>query len=364
MVPVHPDDSELLGFQVQGLFYFDKTLPMGLSYSCALFERISTAIQWIAENKLNLRNCAHILDDFFFVETDYNQCLTGLHIFLDWAKYCGIPINPSKTVLPCTTITFVGIELDSVAMEMRLPEDKIIKIRTLLNHYQRRKKLTLQELQSLIGLLNFACAVIRPGRAFLRRLIDLTVGLKKSFHKRRLTLEARADLTAWSSFMNKFNGKSLFLEDRWYTSDFLELYTDASNLGFGGFLANQWFSVPWPEAFIHYHLTIKEFFPIVLLVELFSSSLANKCIMFYCDNEAVVAVINQQTSKNVCIMKLVRRLVVVTMAHNILFRAQHIPGIHNDKADALSRLQVKAFLRTCPSSIDNRVAIPEHMLTI
>ena len=41
----------------------------------------------------------------------------------------------------------------------------------------RRRKVTLVELQSLLGLLNFACKVIRPGRAFLRRLINLTCGL-------------------------------------------------------------------------------------------------------------------------------------------------------------------------------------------
>lgn len=31
-------------------------------------------------------------------------------------------------------------------------------------------KLTLKQLQSLIGLLNYACNVVLPGRAFLRRL--------------------------------------------------------------------------------------------------------------------------------------------------------------------------------------------------
>ena len=104
------------------------------------------------------------------------------------------------------TITFVGIEIDSILMEKRLPLDKLDKLRKLLNSFCRKKKATLQELQSLIGLLNFACLVVTPGRAFLRRLIDLTIGLKASHHRRRLNKEARADLKAWSVFVKHFNG--------------------------------------------------------------------------------------------------------------------------------------------------------------
>ena len=33
----------------------------------------------------------------------------------------------------------------------------------LLKQFSRRKKFTLKEIQSLVGLLNFACSVIRPG---------------------------------------------------------------------------------------------------------------------------------------------------------------------------------------------------------
>ena len=49
-VSIHPNDFELLGFQIAGSFYYDKTLPFGLSYACQLFEQLSTALQWILEN--------------------------------------------------------------------------------------------------------------------------------------------------------------------------------------------------------------------------------------------------------------------------------------------------------------------------
>ena len=66
------------------------------------------------------------------------------------------------------------------------------------------------ELQSLIGLLNFACSVIISGRASLRRLIDLTIGVKAAHHRIRLTSQVKEDLRVWLEFLNNFNGKSFF----------------------------------------------------------------------------------------------------------------------------------------------------------
>ena len=64
-------------------------------------------------------------------------------------------------------------------MEARLPEDKLAKARDLLVSFRDRQKVMLRELQALVGFLNFACAVIVPGRPFLRRLIYLTRGVPK-----------------------------------------------------------------------------------------------------------------------------------------------------------------------------------------
>jgi hypothetical protein len=162
------------------------------------------------------------------------------------SKQIGLPIKADKTVFPTTTLTFLGLDLDSELMEIRLPLDKLGKLKDQFNHFKFKKKSTLRELQSLIGLLNFACSVVPPGRAILRRLIDLTIGLSKPHHYRRLNKEARSDIQAWLIFVESFNGKCLFLSDRWGTSEQLNLYTDASNIGFGGLFRKHWFAIKWP----------------------------------------------------------------------------------------------------------------------
>ena len=51
---------------------------------------------------------------------------------MDMCKQLGVPLTPGKTVGPCTTIQFLGITLDTVSMEARLPDDKLDKGRLLI----------------------------------------------------------------------------------------------------------------------------------------------------------------------------------------------------------------------------------------
>ena len=62
-----------------------------------------------------------------------------------------------ETLWPCHhSLSFSGIELDSVLLEARLPSDKLDKCRSLISEFLQRKKVTLKEVQSPTGLLNFA----------------------------------------------------------------------------------------------------------------------------------------------------------------------------------------------------------------
>ena len=81
-------------------------------------------------------------------------------------KNPGVPIAPNKTEGPCTTLEFMGIILDTVRMEARLPVDKVERIQASLALFQTEKSCTLKELQSLIGTLNFTCKVVPPGDPF------------------------------------------------------------------------------------------------------------------------------------------------------------------------------------------------------
>ena len=103
-------------------------------------------------------------------------------------------------------------------------------------------------------------------------------------------------------------------------------------------------------------------FPIVLSVRIWADNLANRCIMFHTDNQALTEVISKKTTKDRELLVLVRALVLSCLRHNILLRAILLPGILNTKADALSRLQVDKFKSLDQDADQKPTIVPPHLL--
>ena len=363
IIPIQPSDYPLLGVKWNGLYYYDRCMPMGCSSSCKMFETFSSALEWLAKTKLQISSILHLLDDFLIVAPTAELCNKQLKLFLDVCQYLGVPMAPEKTVGPLPILSFAGIELDTQLQLARLPKEKLDKCTDLISNLVRRKKVTLVELQSMIGLLNFACSVIIPGRAFLWRLIDLTIGVKAAHHQIRLTSQVKEDLRVWLEFLNNFNGKSFFLDDEWLNSHKLDLYTDAAgSLGFGAIFGNHWCFGQWPSKWQGRNIAFLEFYPIILSLYLWGEEMHNNCILFFTDNDTLVHVINKQSCKDKLLMFCVRKLVAICLKHNILFRAKHIPGVFNTLADSLSSLQVHTFRKLAPAQMDLQpTAVPLHL---
>ena len=362
IVPIHPDDHHLLGMSLNDKFYYDTTLPMGCSMSCSIFESFSTAIQWIANNKLGIPRMVHVLDDFLIIGSSPDEVSAQLRRFLDFCEECGIPIAPEKTEGPDQKLAFLGITLDVTRSLAMLPEDKLSRCRELLREAIARKTMTLRELQSLLGHLNFACRVVVPGRAFLRRVYALTQKVKKHYHHVKITKEVRADLETWYQFFSKYNGRSFFLLDAVHTDRALQLYTDSSKtIGYGAVLGAEWLYGAWPDDWKAYDITFLELYPIVLSSILWGSCFSNRTIEFHTDNLALVSNINKCSSRKPHIMLLVRALVKSMLRFNFVSYAIHIPGVLNVLADALSRNQIGLFRSLHKEAADLPLRVPKHL---
>ena len=63
----------------------------------------------------------------------------------------GVTVALQKCVGPAVCIIFLGIELDSEKLEMRLPKDKLDRLRETFKQWSGCKGCSKQELLSLIG---------------------------------------------------------------------------------------------------------------------------------------------------------------------------------------------------------------------
>ena len=172
-VPVHLQDRPLLGMYWQGQYYVDTSLPFGLRSAPLIFSAVADALEWVVR-QAGVENIFYYIDDYIIVgPTGSPQCETGLLALQQIAHNLGVILVEDKTEGPATTLTILGIEVDSVAMTLRLPEEKLERLRSLLAERHGQRSGLRNGLEFLVGQLQHASRVVRAGRCFMRRLYDL-----------------------------------------------------------------------------------------------------------------------------------------------------------------------------------------------
>ena len=167
-------DLELLGIHWRGSYYVNKQLPFGLRSSPFLFNELANALHWIITNNYHILYLIHYLDDFLLISPTQSACLHAKNTIVTLFTNLGIPLSWNKIEGPSTSLTFLGIQLDTLRWQLCLPKDKLSNLLSLLMEWLTKKKCAKRQLLSLIGHLSFAAKVIPAGRIFLRWLIDLS----------------------------------------------------------------------------------------------------------------------------------------------------------------------------------------------
>ena len=359
IVPVHPDDQALLGISWHGSIYVDRALPFGLRSAPKIFNAIADLLAW-ALYQDGVHFVLHYLDDFLiFGPPGTGAAGQAKEIAMTTFGRLGAPIAPHKTEGPSTSLTFLGIQINTVTFQLSLPYSKILRLQQLLGIWTSKRSCTRKELESLLGHLAHAATVIRPGRIFLRHLFSLlSVASKPSFFV-RLNSVARADLLWWHCLIDHWNGLSFFPP----ASPSSHVYSDASGT-FGCGAVNQvmglWFQLQWPLSWAEVGIAAKELLPIVLAAAMWGRHWAGQHISFHCDNEAVVSVIQKRYAKHHLLTHLLRCLFFYASYFNFHYSATHIPGSLNIAADAISRNNISLLSSVLPQV--NRVVIPQALL--
>ena len=376
-VPVRREDWPLLGFKWRGHWFYERTLPFVLKSSCRLWELYATALHHFFEHDLGIKCVVHYIDDFLFVlKPDMELAEADLKRALELCIRLGIPIAGDKTEGPCTLLTFLGIELDTVNMTASLSQAKLSELQTLLRRWGRATSASVNELQSLTGVLNWACSVVRPGRAFMRRIIDHTkevcraqaaAGQGRQGHRNiraAIPESVQQDIRWWQQFAPEFNGVSLLYEQHWTESPKLELYTDACQKGFGALWKHRYIYGPWSRSVLSQaqrrttlSMPFLELHAIVLAVATWGRHWATHKIVLHTDCMPALHAINSRSSRDPAMAALVRQLMTFAARWNFDLRAKHVPGVLNVAADALSRDDLQVFRDYMQSRADGPEAV-------
>ena len=266
LIPVHLYDRPLQAVEWKGRTYVDPMLPFGLQSAPKIFSAVADALEGMLR-QAGVCHSRHYLDDFIVLgPLGSAACQEALDMLTTLCRWLSVPLAPHKQVSPTTCLVFIGIEVDSVAGQLRLPADKLAMLSSVLIDWGERQSCTRKELESLIGHLNYACKVVRSGRSFLRRIIDL---LHTRHQPRRgpipirLNTGFRADLAWWQEFLLRWNGVCFLPSSSNLPTTVLS--TDASgSWGSGGWWQDVWFQIQWPPQAQALSIAEKELIPIIL----------------------------------------------------------------------------------------------------
>ena len=132
LIPVHPADRHLLGMLWHKQVYIDKCLPFGLRSAPKLFNILTDLVSWIT-GQHGVSCMLDYLDDFLLMGPPHSSdCQQDLDTFIQLCSYLGIPLASETIEGPTTSLSFLGITIDTSQMEMRLPKDKLARIQEML----------------------------------------------------------------------------------------------------------------------------------------------------------------------------------------------------------------------------------------
>ena len=95
MLPIHPDDQNLLRVQWEDERYADGALPFGLRSAPKKFSAVADALQWILTKK-GIKKLLHYLDDFIFVSKSRGVAAAYKQTLLDTFAHLGVPLEPQN----------------------------------------------------------------------------------------------------------------------------------------------------------------------------------------------------------------------------------------------------------------------------
>ena len=339
--PVDPSDYCYLGYFWKDMLYFDSVLCMGQRNAGMACARSTDAVMYI--HREDGHEGESYLDDLIGVSPP----AFGMEAYQALGKLLadlGLLENFSKACPPETVQLVLGVIIDTVAGTISVPNEKMVEINDSLRVWKNKRKATKNEIQSIIGVLQFVSKCVRQSRVFMNRLLEMLRSYHDSDGKKILTESFRKDINWWWNFMEKFNGVSYIPQELWDEPD-VQFSTDSCLTGCGGIFSTEFFHAEFPEEIRGKPIHQLEMLAILIGVRFWGKYCSRGKIQIFCDNEACVRVINSSRTRDPFLATCLREIWLEVSLFGFELRAVHLPGVDNRVADWLSRWDLSETYR-------------------
>ena len=336
-VSVIKEDRKYLRFLWNNTCYEFSCLPMGLTSSPRVFTKLLKPVF----STLHQRGFSSVIyiDDSLLVGDTFSDCASNVTNTLSLLDNLGFTVHPDKSVLvPSQQISFLGFQLNSVNMTIRLLQEKANDIVDICTNLVRRREIKIREFAMLIGKLVASSPAVQFAPLHYKSLeIEKDRHLKNNNGdyeaKCMLSQEAVLELMWWK---NNIHDSFVSLNSRDID---LTIQTDSSNSGWGAFVkeTTQKTGGHWSYSEQDSHINILELKAAYLALQSFCTVRENIHINLQMDNMVAVSYINNMGGRKVELNSLCKQIWEWCIKRDILLTATHLPGVENVQADRLSR---------------------------
>lgn len=186
----------------QGKVYINGALLIGLRSAPKIFLALADALLWIMLYN-GVERALHYLEDFLVIgPPGLGQCANSLQADLAVCSHLGA----EKMEGTSTVLTFLGIEIDTMASQLHLPQGKLPN----RNNGCSPRTPPYPNGRSRRGILSpYYIMLRRLSDLVLRSLINAASSVSALDHHVHLTPAARADICWWKNFLPLWNGISM-----------------------------------------------------------------------------------------------------------------------------------------------------------
>ena len=97
--------------------------------------RVADAIEWSLRQE-GVQTVMHYLDEFVVLgQARSDECQRAVNVVLRVISTLGLPVAEDKLEGPSTRLSFLGLDIDTVAMKLRIPAEKLRDLQVLIHSY-------------------------------------------------------------------------------------------------------------------------------------------------------------------------------------------------------------------------------------